>query len=178
MNSSIEGLAKNLKEFPTLTKFFGRDKAKDLKRKGVFPYEWFDDISKLNQTEFPEYECFRSTLRGLEEKKYFDTNGNEQTTLVGVNVEKKDYDYGVEIYNKYCTSFKDFHNLYIQVDIILLCDIFEEFSDMCFRHFELYPQNYYTAPGYAWDALLLFSGAKLEPLVDEDMYIFDKIYFR
>ena len=57
----------------------------------------------------------------------------------------------------------------MQTDIILLCNIFEEFADMCQRFFELWPQNYYTAPGYAWDALLLFSGAKLEPLVYEDI---------
>ena len=54
-------------------------------------------------------------------------------------------------------------------DVILLADVFEEFSDMCFKYFNLDPKNYYTAPGYAWDALLLYSEAKLEPLVVEDM---------
>ena len=43
---------------------------------------------------------------------------------------------------------------------------------MCFRYFNLDPRNYYTAPVYAWDELLLYSGAKLEPLVAENMYIF------
>ena len=105
----------------------------------MFPYEWFDDIKKLNQTEFPDYECFRSTIRGLEEKKYIDVNGKEKTTLVGKNISKEDYQYALMIYKKYCNNFKDYHDLYMQTDIILLCDVFEEFADMCHRFFELWP---------------------------------------
>lgn len=32
-------------------------------RKGYFPYEWFDDYSKLKYTELPKKECFHSKLR-------------------------------------------------------------------------------------------------------------------
>ena len=59
--------------------------AKDLSRKGVFPYEWFDCLEKLEQTEFPDYEDFRSMLSGLEKKTYIDINGMEKTTLIGKN---------------------------------------------------------------------------------------------
>ena len=31
--------------------------------KSWFPYEWFDDLSKLSHTEFPSYEAFYSTLK-------------------------------------------------------------------------------------------------------------------
>ena len=89
-----------------------------------------------------------------------------------MNIEKEDYDYALKMYKKYCKNFKDFHDLYMKTDVILLADVFEEFSDMCFRYFKLDPGNYYTAPRFAWDALLLYSGAKLEPLVAEDIYIF------
>ncbi len=30
---------------------------------GFFPYEWFDDVSKLDVTELPPVECFRSKLK-------------------------------------------------------------------------------------------------------------------
>ena len=70
------------------------------------------------------------------------------------------------------TSGSDHHDLYMKTDVILLADVFEEFSNMCFNNFGLAPGNYYTVPGYAWDALLKYSKAKLEPLVEEDMYIF------
>ena len=91
MDYSLEALGKNLKEFPNMVSVFGRDKAKDLRRKGVFPYEWFDKLEKLCQKEFPDYECFRSTLRGLEEHKYIDENGEEKTTLIGKNISREDY---------------------------------------------------------------------------------------
>ena len=60
----------------------------------------------------------------------------------------------------------------MQTDVLLLCDIFEEFSDICFRYFRLDPKNYYTSSGFAWDALLLFSNARLELFNEEDMYLF------
>ncbi len=31
--------------------------------KGFFPYEWFDDITKLDQTQLPSKECFYSSLK-------------------------------------------------------------------------------------------------------------------
>ena len=86
MEKSLDALTKELKEFPNMVHVFGREKFKNLKRKGVFPYEWFDKIEKLNETEFPDYESFISTLRGLEQETYIDENGEEKTTLVGKNI--------------------------------------------------------------------------------------------
>ena len=42
MNDSMANLAENLKHKPIMQKVFGKEMAKDLSRKGVFPYEWFD----------------------------------------------------------------------------------------------------------------------------------------
>ena len=41
-------------------------------QKGVFPYEWFDDIGKLDETEFPPIEAFYSSLtgEGISEEDY------------------------------------------------------------------------------------------------------------
>ena len=171
-NAKLSDLAGYLKDKPIMREVFGKNLAKDLDRKGVFLYEWFDCLEKLNQEEFPSYEVFRSVLNGLEEKTYIDVNGKEKKTLVGKNIEKEDYEYGKMIYKKYCEIFRNFHDLYMKTDVILLADVFEEFSNMCFGYFGLHPGNYYTVPGYAWDALLKYSKANLAPLVEEDMYIF------
>ena len=77
-------------------------------------------------------------------------------------------------FTRNCKTFRDIHDLYMKTDVILLTDVFEEFSNMCFKYFGFDPKNYYTAPGHAWDALLKYSGAKLEPPVAEDMYIFQE----
>ena len=58
------------------------------------------------------------------------------------------------MYEKYCENFKDYHNLYLKTDVLLLADVVEQFRDCCYDHFNLDPLNYYTSPGFAWDYLL------------------------
>ena len=171
-NAKLSDLAGYLKDKPIMRKVFGKEMAKDLDRKGVFPYEWFDSLGKLNQKEFPPHEAFRSVLSGTEDKTHIHEDGWISKTLVGKNISEEDYDYAKKIYKKYCETFGDFHDFYMKVDVILLADVFDEFSNMCFNYFGLCPGNYYTVPGYAWDCLLKYSGAELELLTKEDMYIF------
>ena len=59
-NAKLSDLAGYLKDKPIMREVFGKDLAKDLNRKGVFPYEWFDSLEKLNQKKFPKHEDFRS----------------------------------------------------------------------------------------------------------------------
>ena len=54
--SSLAELVSNLKEFPIRNKFFEAEDVEILKRKGVFPNEWFSSFDKLYQKEFPPYE--------------------------------------------------------------------------------------------------------------------------
>ena len=166
-NTSLSVLAGYLKDKPIMRKVFGDRMAKDLDRKGVFPYEWFDNLEKLGQKEFPSFGEFRSVLSGLEA---VDDDGWEEK--VGKNITEDDYNYAKKIYVKYCKDFGDYHDLYMKVDVILLADVFEEFGNMCYDYFGLHPGNYYTVPGFSWDCLLKYSGAKLEPLTMKDMYIF------
>ena len=64
---------------------------------------------------------------------------------------------------------KDYHDLYMKMDVLLLCDVFEDFRSICINHLELDPVNSYTAAGFAWDCLLKYSGVELDALSDEDM---------
>ena len=55
MNSSLEVLANNLEkdDFNNLKLFFkDEEERKLLTRKGVFPYDWFDNIEKLNDKNY------------------------------------------------------------------------------------------------------------------------------
>ena len=66
----------------------------------------------------------------------------------------------------------DYHDLYLKTDVLLPCDVAEEFRNICYDNFGLDPFNSFTAPGFAWDALLKLLGVELEALSDEDMYLF------
>ncbi len=49
---------------------------------------------------------------------------------------------------------KDYHNLYLKTDVLLLADVMTEFRKTCKKTYELDPLHYYTSPGLAWDAML------------------------
>ncbi|XP_065182245.1 uncharacterized protein LOC135812954 [Sycon ciliatum] len=71
-----------------------------------------------------------------------------------------------------CQTIGDYHDLYLKTDVYLLADIFENFRVEAFRTYQLDPANYYTLPGFAWDALLMYSGVSLELLTDYDQHLF------
>ena len=57
---------------------------------------------------------------------------------------------------------------YLKCDVLLLADVFDNFQkSMTYR--KLGPANYLTAPGLAWDAILLMTKVKLYLLSDIDM---------
>ena len=66
----------------------------------------------------------------------------------------------------------DYHDHYLKKDILLLANIFEKFIDTCLKFCRLDPCHYFSSPGLSWDAMLKMTGAKLQNIVDIDMYLF------
>ena len=66
----------------------------------------------------------------------------------------------------------DYHDLYLQSDILLLADVFENFRKTCLQYYKLDPCHYFTSPGLSWDAMLKMTNVKLKLIVDIDMYQF------
>ena len=48
----------------------------------------------------------------------------------------------------------DFHDLYVQCDILLVADVFENFRDKRIEIYGLDPAHFLSAPGLAWQAFL------------------------
>ena len=68
-------------------------------------------------------------------------------------------------------TMKDYHDLYLMTDVLLLSCVFEEFRNICLDHYNLDPAWYYTTPALAWDACLRMSKVELELLHDQDMLL-------
>lgn len=130
------------------------EKLELLKRKGVFTFEWFDNIRKLDDTALPLKEAFYSTL-------------NEE------GISDEDYQYAQTVWRVFeCKTMRDYHDLYLLTDVLLLADIFENFRAICIKNYKLDPAWYYSAPGLSWDTLLKMTKIELELLLDLDMHLF------
>ena len=65
---------------------------------------------------------------------------------------------------------RQLHDVYLQLDVLLLVDLFEKFRRSCLAFYSLDPLHYYTTPGLAWDAALRMSRVDLELITDENIY--------
>ena len=65
----------------------------------------------------------------------------------------------------------DYHDLYVQSDILLLDDVFENFRNMCLEIYELHPAHFLSPPGLASQPALKKTKVKLNILFDIDMLL-------
>ena len=133
------------------TKVIFKDNVDLLTRKGVYPYDYIGSLEKLTETQLPPKEQFYSKL-------------NDE------DISDEDYSHAQNVWSTFkCKSIRDYHDLYLKSDVLLLADVFENFRKTCLKHYNLDPAHYYTSPGLAWDACLKETGQQLELLHDYDM---------
>ena len=67
---------------------------------------------------------------------------------------------------------KDYHDLYLKCDDLLLPNVFEKFRNNSIKNYGLCPSHYLSTPGLSWDAMFKMIKIELELIPDPDMYIF------
>ena len=154
---SLDSLVKTLGEdqFETLTNQMLVDpkSLELLKRKGVFPYEYMTDFSKLSKTSLPPKEAFYSQLNDS-------------------HISDEDYAHAKNVWKVLgCKTMRDYHDLYLKTDVLLLADVMTEFRKTCKSAYGLDALHYYTSPGLAWHAMLKYTGVELDLISDPDMYL-------
>ncbi len=123
-----------------------------LKQKGVFPYDYMSDFSKLSATSLPPKDTFYSQLYKS-------------------GISDEDYVHAQKVWEAFgCKTMRDYHDLYLKTDVLLLADIMSEFRRVCKRVYGLDALHYYTAPGLAWDAMLKYTKIELDLISDPNMY--------
>ena len=123
-------------------------------RKGVYPYEYMDSFDRFEETQLPPKEKFHSSLSQE-------------------NISEEDYKHAQQVWDTFsCKSLKDYHDVYLGSDVLLLADVFENFRQTALSTYKLDPAHYLTLPGYSWDALLKCTNVSLELITDPDMYLF------
>ena len=152
LQTSLANLVSNLQPSDFInTKHVFKTNTSLLTRKGVYPYDYVSSLEKLSETQLPPKEEFYSKL-------------NDE------DITDDDYQHAIRVWNTFgCKTIRDYHNLYLKSDVLLLADVFENFRKTCLKHYKLDPAHYYTSPGLAWDACLKETGQHLQLLSDYDM---------
>ncbi|XP_050065307.1 uncharacterized protein LOC126554264 [Aphis gossypii] len=158
MASSLSSLAENLvtpehDNFRETAKHFVTGDMPLVTRKGVYPYEYTDSWERLKDMSLPRKQDFYSTL-----------------TETGIK--DNEFEHAKEVWDHFdCKTLGDYSDLYLKIDVLLLADVFENFRDLCMSAYNLDAAHYFTAPGLSFDAMLKFTGQKLQLLHDYDMLL-------
>ena len=155
MSSSLEKLVNNLprESLKYTSKRFKDNKFDLMVRKGVYPYDYMDSFKKFKE-QLPSKEDFYSIL-------------NDE------HISDEDYQHAQNVWKKFnLKNMGEYHDLYLQSDILLLADVFENFRKTCLKYYKLDPCHYFTSPALSWDAMLKMTNIKLELMTDIDMFQF------
>ena len=156
MSSSLDSLVNNLVKGGH--QFFGFESYNDrqcelLIRKGIYPYEYMDSWDRFKETSLPSIKRFYSNLNMS-------------------RVSDTDYEHACKVWSEFgIRNMREYHDLYLKTDVILLTNVFESFRRVCLEKYELDPSHFYTSPGLAWKTCLKKSKVKLELLLDPDMLL-------
>lgn len=108
-------------KFLTISQHFPLSLLHLVKGKGVFPYEFVDDWDKLDEKSLPNKEAFYSKLTGS-------------------NTTKDEYKHAQRVRKQFQRStLGDYSDLYLKIDVLLLCDCFEAFRDITLSNYSIDP---------------------------------------
>ena len=123
-----------------------------IKKKGFFPYDYWDSFENVT---------------GLSSKNRFHNSLTNHATSA------KNYKHVLNIWKAFkMKTTKDYHDLYLEVDVLSLACVFEAFRKESMNSFEFDPNHYLSTPGYSWDAMLRFTDVNVKLMSDIKKYQF------
>ena len=132
----------------SLIQEFGLDNYKLLTKKGIYPYNYFDE------KEYPK------------KGKFFNKLNNK-------SISNDEYKHALNVFKTFkCKDLLDNSIFYLKTDVCHLSDVFQKFSDFAYKSYNLDPRHSYTLPGFSWQAMLKMTKIELELISNSDMYLF------
>ena len=157
LNKSLDYLIKTIddKDRVSLKQEFGEENYKLLTKKGIYPYDYFDNMKKYNETKIPDHTNFKNKL-----------NNNK-------NISNKEYKHAINIFKTFKSkNLMDYSILCLKTDVCHLADVFQIFSNFAYETYGLDPRYSYTLPGFSWQAMLKMTKIELDLISDQDMHLF------
>ena len=75
-----------------------------------------------------------------------------------MGISDQDYEHAQQVWNRITPeqeniTLGDYHDVYLEADVLLLADMFETFQNTCLKNYKLDPAHFDTAPSLACQAL-------------------------
>ena len=154
VSCSLDSLVINLNNdgFKYLSQEFDNNVLDLVKQKGFYPYEDMSNFEKF--------------------KEQLPSKGKFYSSLTGKIIRVKHYEHGFKVWNKFeMKTMKDYQNLYLKCDVLLLADVFEKFRNNNLTNYKLCPSKYLSVPALSWDAMLNMTEVGLELIPDPNVHI-------
>ena len=106
-------------------------------------------------------------------KEGFPSKDKFYDSLTNCAVSGKNYEHVLNVWKDFnVNTIKDYNDLYLKVDVLLLVCVFETGRKESINYFELALAHYLSTPGYSWDAMLRFTDVNLKLASDIEKYLF------
>ena len=143
MNTSLEKLVSFLPpdKFSYLDNHFrdySEEKKQLLHAKGFYPYSYFDDEARFQESALPPIDNWSNSLREGE-----------------VSITADDWNHANLVFKTFgCENLGDYHDLYLKTDTLLLACVVEEFRSVCYETYKLDSIQYFSSSHLSGDAFL------------------------
>ena len=88
------------------------------------------------------------------------------------NITNSDYRHAQRVFKTFNNkNLGDYHDLYVESDVLLLVDVFENFRNQCLKTYDLDPAYFLTLPSLAWQACLKATKIKLRLITNQEMLL-------
>ena len=93
--------------------------------------------------------------------------------LTDRKISDKEYEHDFNVLKKFeMKTKKDYHDLYLKCDVLLLADVIVKFRNKSLKSYGLFPSHYLSAPALSWESMFKMTKNELELVPDPYMYIF------
>ena len=119
----------------SLDKLVKNFSSEDFSSKGFYPYEYFNSFKKLKESKLPDIDKFFSSLKDC-------------------GISEKEYQRHLDVWKMFeIKNLGQHHNLYLKTDVLLFCDVFGKFINVCLKYYNLDACHYFSSPRLSWDAM-------------------------
>ena len=151
LQSSLGSLAETMTNFPLVKEQMGEKNYQLFTRKGVFCYDYIDSPEKLQEDRLPE------------QSEFYDS-------LAKKSITDKEYQHAQRVWDTMgCETLLDYTRIYLETDVLILADCFEQFRTTTMQNFGLDPSKFLSTPHLGFNSMLKYTGVKLGLLQDQEM---------